>query len=300
MKILITGATGLLGSKLVPKLIEAGHELVIISRVSQKSYLGVEQVFSWNQLNSFPDEILKDVEIIIHLAGASLAQGRWTAARKKKIINSRVQTAQMLFDATANANIDLKLYVSASAVGFYPYSETMLFAENDNMGTGFLSNVCNMWELSATNFKNKGTRTVIMRLGSILAHDGGVLKPMLKAVKLGMGAKMGRGNQYLPWISIDDAVGFILYAISNKTVEGTYNIVAPEIVDNKTFTSSLKRVMNKRSIVPYIPIFLIRILFGNKSELLLKGHKISSQKLISTGYKFIHPELSKALKSLLL
>lgn len=299
MKILITGATGLVGGKLAIKLKDLGHNLVIISRVPQKSYNGAENVFSWNQLAAFPDEILKDVEIIIHLAGASIAQGRWTSARKSMIINSRVQTAQMLFDAIANANIDLKLYISASAVGFYPYSKTQLFTENDNMGTGFLSNVCNMWELSATNFKNKGTRTVIMRLGSVLANNGGILKPMIKSVKFGMGAKMGNGNQYLPWICIDDVVGFILFAINNKKLEGTYNIVAPEIVDNKTFTSSLKNVMNKKSLIPCIPKFIIKILFGNKSQLLLKGHKISAQKLIDSGYKFIHPELIKALKSLL-
>lgn len=299
MKILITGASGLVGKQLIPSLLDLGYDLVIISRTSNKRLPGINNIFSWQQLQSFPEEIIKDVDIIIHLAGASIAQGRWTKARKRKIINSRVQTAQLLFDAATTSNINLKLYISASAVGYYPYSNTHLFTEDDKMGTGFLSDVCNMWELSATNFKNKETRTVVMRLGSILSKDGGMLKPIIKAINLGLGAKMGNGKQYIPWVSINDVVRFVLFAIENKSIDGTYNVVAPQIIDNKTLILSLKKALHKKSLIPFIPKILIKLLFGKKSELLLKGQKVSSQKIISNRFTFIYPNLNIALEHLL-
>jgi hypothetical protein len=298
MKILVTGATGLIGSYLIPKLKEYGHSVIILTRFNDVSCSESVEKYSWQQLEEHPEIVLNNVEVIIHMAGASIAKGRWTKSRKNIIINSRIQTAQALFDACASANVKLNLFISVSAVGFYPYDKNKLFNETDNCGTGFLSNVCQLWETTASNFSSNGVRTVIVRLGSVLASKGGMLKPLVKLTKLGMGVSVGNGNQFLPWISVHDVVGFILFTLSTYSIDGVYNLVAPEIVTNKYFMETLNRALKKKSFFPPIPSLILKLFYGQKSELLLKGSKISSQKLTQSGYQFSFSKLEKALNAM--
>ena len=298
MKILITGATGLIGSYLLPKLIAHGHSVVIISRFERVEQSESIEKFTWQQMEERPEIVLNEVEVIIHLAGASIAKGRWTKSQKNLIINSRIQTAQALFDACASANVELKLFISASAVGFYPYAENKLFNETDNCGTGFLSNVCQLWEATTSNFSNNSARTLIMRLGSVLAPNGGMLSPLVKLTKIGMGVHIGKGSQFLPWVSVHDVVGFILFSLNNHLINGIYNIVAPEIVTNKNFMEFLRMALKKKSFFPPIPSLFLKLFLGQKSELVLKGNKVSSQKLLKSGYQFYSPELEKAFSTM--
>jgi uncharacterized protein len=298
--VLITGGTGLVGKYLSKKLQEKGYSVSFLSRTSQKT-LSIK-TFEWNyKENRIDNSGFNNIDYIIHLAGSNIGEKRWTNNRKQLILDSRVKTGQLLFDKIKEQNKSLKAFISASAIGYYGTntSET-IFKETDLFANDFLGNICYQWEQRADKFKGIGIRTVKIRTGVVLTEKEGALSKMITPVKMGIGSAIGTGKQYLPWIHIDDLCGIYIKAIEDKTIEGSFNAVAPDYRTNKDFTKILASVLNKPFWFPNIPAFIMKLIFGEMSSILLKGSRVSSELIISKGYNFIFPNLKKALIDLLI
>jgi uncharacterized protein len=290
-KILITGGTGLVGKKISKILIEQNHEVVILSRNPKN-----KQEFKWDLSSNYIDEkALLGTDYIIHLAGAGIAEKRWSEKRKQLIIDSRIETANLLFNKIIALKIDLKGFISASGIGYYGAitSET-IFEETAKAGTDFLGDVCHKWEKAALQFKNKNIPVTILRMGIVLSKKGGALEKM----KTPIITPLGSGNQYLPWIHIDDLCEMFIQSITGNLV-GVFNAVAPEHHTSKTFASALAKSIKKPYLGIGVPGFLLKLLFGEMAVILLKGSRISIKKIEkNTAYSFRFPKLSKALHNL--
>jgi len=290
--VLITGASGLVGRHLTLLLKEKGYRVLSLGRNPEG-----EGSFCWDPENEYIDtEALNQTDHIVHLAGASIGDMRWSAARKEEILSSRVKSCALLFQKCQEGDIHLKSFISASAIGFYGNEGS--FTEADAAGKGFLASVCEQWEQAADRFQQAGVRTVKIRTGIVLAADGGVMPQMAKPVRMGLGTPFGNGKQYLSWIHIMDLCNIYLQAIKNKSWSGVYNAVAPEPLTNRTFTKELARYFHK----PYWPISIpalpIRLALGERSILLLKGSQVHSSRLKESAFEFKFPKLSSALSEL--
>jgi len=289
-RILITGGTGLVGKRLTTLLTEKNHEVRILSR-SPKN----ENEFKWDFSKGFiDDKAIENIEYIIHLAGAGIADKRWTNERKKVIINSRVATANLIFDKIKAKNISLKGFISASGSNYYGAQTTSkIFKESDAAGTDFLGQVCEKWEAAANRFKELNIPVTILRTGIVLSKTGGALAKM----KTPIISPLGSGNQYMAWIHIDDLCNLYIKAVE-ENFEGVYNTVSPESHTSKTFSKTLAKAIKR----PYLPIavpgFLLKLVFGELAIILLKGSRLSSNKIIDKGFVFKYKELAFALKSL--
>lgn len=293
MKILISGSSGLIGSELMPCLKDRGHEVVRLVR--SESQLS-DDALLWNpehhELN--PDDF-EGFDIVVNLAGENLASGRWTVEKKKKIKDSRVMGTHMLCELFAHVENPPQLFISASAVGYYGNQGDRVNDENSFSGKGFLAEVCSQWEASTEPAILKGIRVVKLRTGVVLSPKGGALGKMLLPFKLGLGGVIGSGQQYISWISMDDYLGVILHIIGNDSIQGAVNAVAPNSVTNYELTKTLGKVLRRPTIFP-LPAFVARFMLGEMAdELLLSSTKVSPDKLISTGYSFLYPELESAL-----
>jgi uncharacterized protein (TIGR01777 family) len=296
-KVLITGGTGMVGQALSAKLHALGFEVRILSR--KKFQNAKYKSFSWIPEENYIDEAaFNELDYIVHLAGENLGAKRWSKKQKKKIYNSRVNTAELLFEKVKSQKINLKAFVSASAVGIYPtfsHGEEY-YIEKDMYGTGFTAQVCIAWEKAADNFKTLGVRTVKIRTGLVQDKKDPALAKILMMSKFGIIPVFGRGKQYYPWIHIDDLVNIYVAAIENENFEDPFNAVAPDFVTNEQYTRTLKSVLGKK-IIMHIPAFVIKLMFGEMSEIILRGTKIHS-KLHSNNFEFKYPELKMALGSL--
>jgi len=275
-----------------------GYEVRILSR--KKFTSDQYKSFYWIPEEKYVDETAFDeIDYIVHLSGENLGARRWSKKQKQKIFDSRVKTAELLFKKVSALKVNLKAFVSASAVGIYPtFSKgEEYYIEKDIYGTGFTAQVCIAWENAADNFKNAGIRTVKIRTGLVQDKKDPALKKILMLSKFGILPVFGRGKQYYPWIHIDDLVNIYVAAIENENFEDSFNAVAPDFLTNEQYVQTLKSVLGKR-IIFHIPAFVIKLLFGEMSEIVLKGTKIQS-KLHSNGFKFTYPELKSALSSLL-
>jgi len=287
--VLITGASGLVGRHLAVLLKLNGYRVLTLGRKP----IG-EGSFCWDPENEYIDsEALNQTDYIVHLAGASIGDKSWSAIRKAEILDSRVKSCELLHRKCQENGIQLKSFVSASAVGYY--GDGAAFTEADPAGNGFLASVCEQWEKAADRFQASGIRTVKIRTGIVLSAEGGILPQMIRPVRLGLGTPLGTGNQYIPWIHIQDLCQLYLLAIQDKSWNGAYNAVAPEAMTNRTFTKALAAFFHK----PYWPIpipgLLIRLVLGERSELLLLGSKVRSTRLAESSYLFKFPDLSSAL-----
>ena len=297
--ILITGGRGLVGKHLCVKLQKRGYDVAILSRVKKQDTTITYYTFDLNK-NEIEIEAIRTADYIIHLAGANVANKRWTAKRKQLIINSRVKTSKLIFSKIKEHNKNLKAFISASAIGYYgTITSDKIFTETDSPSNDFLGKTCQQWEKSADKFSELSIRTVIIRTGVVLTKQGGALSKMIKPGKMGFGAAIGTGNQYLPWIHIDDLCNIYLKAIEDSQMSGIYNAVAPSHTTNKEFTQILSKLLKKPYWLPNIPAFIIKLLFGKMSEILLKGSRISSDKIKQAGYNFVFPDLKKALNDLI-
>ena len=297
-RVLISGGSGLVGKALCEKLKTKGYDVGILSRSKNTE---VEfKTFLWNpDNNEIETEAIATADYIIHLAGASIADKRWTAQRRKIIVDSRVRSANFIFNQIQNQNKQLKAYISASAVGYYgAINSGKIFTENDAAACDFLGDTCFKWERSASQFKEIGIRTTIMRTGLVLSKTGGALQKMLIPAKMGFASAIGNGKQYIPWIHIDDLCEFYIKAIEDNQVEGKFNVVAPEFQTNQNFTQVLTKVLDKPFWFPKVPAFVLKIIMGEMSDLLLKGSRVSADKIISTGFSFRFPKLEDAIKDL--
>ena len=297
--VLITGGTGMIGTRLTTMLFERGHTVVYLER-SPKPGSNIK-TFLWNIKDGTIDSnALGGVDAIIHLAGANIGERRWTSSRKKEILDSRINSTNLLYRELAGVHHQVTTFICASAVGYYGSDcGEVLKGEGDDAGTDFLAEVSRQWEDSALQIANLGIRVVRIRTGIVLAPSGGALGPMAKQARFGLAAALGSGRQYMSWIHLDDHCRAIIHALEHDAIHGPYNSVAPGPVSNHEFTHALTRVMNKPMFMPNVPSFVLKLLLGEMSVLVLGGCKVSSEKLQSTGFTFKYPDLVAALKDAL-
>ncbi len=289
MKIAVTGSTGLVGSALIPLLESAGHEVVRLRRPAQ-----------WDPEKGAADpSAFGGVDAVVHLAGENIAGGRWTAARKERILNSRVKGTKLIAETLGNLPKPPQVLVSASAIGYYGDRGSELLREQSPPGTGFLPDVCRQWEAATDAATRKGIRVVHLRTGIVLSGKGGALGKMLLPFKLGVGGKIGSGEQYWSWISIDDHCAAILHCIQASSLHGPVNSVSPSPVTNLEFTKALGRVLGRPVIFP-LPAFAARLVLGEMSDpLLLASARIEPSKLMASRFIFRHKDPEPALRYVL-
>lgn len=298
-KILIAGGSGAIGRHLEDFLQKRDIDTCILSR--DKSKADGSGVFYWNIENNEIDERCFDnVSHIIQLSGANISEKRWSAERKKEIINSRVDSTNLLFKYIKRNNIKLKAFVLASAVGYYgAVTSPDIHSESDMPGNDFLAHTCVLWENAAGQFSSTGIRTVKIRTGIVLMRHEGALKKLLTLYRFGIVTVLGSGSQYLPWIHIDDLCGIYYKAIIDDNQDGTYNAVAPSFTTNHDFIVAMKQVLNRPLFLVPIPEFILKASLGELSESIIRGNRISADKILSTGYNFIFDTPEKALTDLL-
>ena len=298
-KILIAGGAGLVGKYLCKRLVENGYEVGILSRT--KRSVNSITTYRWNiEKNEIEEEAILWADCIINLAGENIGDNRWTATRKQQIVDSRVKSSELLFNKIKEQNKHLKAYISASAIGYYgAVTSTKIFTETDLPASDFLGSTCKQWEEVADKFTDLEIRTVKIRTGIVLTKDGGALSKMVTPVKLFMGSAIGTGRQYLPWIHINDLCGIYLKAIEDIKMQGAYNAVAPEHITNNIFIKTIALLLKKPLWLPNIPAFIMKMIFGEMSELLLTGSCVSSAKIKKAGYNFEFTKLNSALVDLI-
>jgi len=298
-QVLISGGSGLVGKSLCEKLYSKGYDVAILSRKPNAN--GKFKTYYWDILNKQIDpEAIASSDYIIHLAGANIAEKRWTTSRKKLILDSRVESTNLLFEEVKKQNKRLKAFISASAVGYYgAVTSDKIFTEEDKAANDFLGQTCQKWEKAARQFENLNIRTTILRTGLVLTKKGGALSKMLIPVKLGVASAIGSGKQHIPWIHIDDLCEIYIKAIDDEQMAGAYNAVTPDFQTNLSFTKALAKTLNKPYFFPNVPTLLLKFILGDMSKLLLKGSRVSADKLNKHRFTFEFPKLDSALNDLL-
>lgn len=300
MRILVTGATGLIGHRAAERLVEAGHEVWGISREERELVGPIRRWMKWDTAASLaPAGAFEGVSAVVHLAGEPIADGRWTAERKRRIRESRTVGTRNLVESLRALNVRPKVLVSGSAVGFYGDRGDECLDESSTPGAGFLAEVVQAWEAEALKARELGVRVVLLRTGVVLAKNGGALPKMLPPFKLGAGGRVGTGQQGFPWIHLEDEVGLIAWAIDHPEVSGALNAVAPETVTNLGFTQALGRVLHRPTLV-VVPAFAIRAVFGEMADALLASQNVVPAAAQHLGYRFRFPDLASALTECLL
>lgn len=280
MKILITGSSGLVGSALVGSLSGDGHSITRL-------------------VHGQPWPLLEGHDAVVHLAGESIATGRWTPAKKARIRESRVVFTRRLAEALARLAQPPKVFLCASAIGFYGDRGDEVLREASAPGSGFLADVCRDWEAATQPVAERGVRVVNLRFGVILSASGGALAKMLTPFKLGAGGVMGNGRQWMSWIALDDAIGAIRYGLTTDFLHGPINVVAPNPVTNREFTKTIGRVLGRPTVFP-LPAFVARLAFGEMADpLLLSSQRVEPAQLVASGYRFKFPTIEGALRHLL-
>jgi uncharacterized protein (TIGR01777 family) len=302
MKILITGSSGLVGRALVESLHRDGHAIGRLLRPQsprEASDGGHGIAMRWNPATGELDDAAAGADAVVNLAGASVASGRWTEERKNQLRSSRIDSTRKLIGALAKLKPMPRIFISASAVGYYGDRGDEELTETSVPGRGFLADLCRKWESEATRAESLGMRVAGMRFGTILAGHGGALQRMLPPFKLGAGGRLGSGNQWMSWISLADVLGAVRYMLENQSARGPVNAVAPRPVRNHDLTAALARVLHRPAILP-VPAFALRMAFGEMADaLLLTSQRVLPQKLQTLGYRFAHPELPAALAAAL-
>lgn len=300
MKILITGATGLIGSHLSETLIERGHIIhYLTTRKSKITQSDVLKGYYWNASEgSIDTACLEGVEIIVHLAGASIAQ-RWTAANREKILKSRTETTSLLYDLVANHTNSVRHFVSASGIGIYPPSQETEYTESSqDVDSSFVGDVVVAWEHEAMRFQSLDIKTTLIRTGLVLAGEGGALPKIAAPIRKGFGAPIGTGKQWQSWIHIDDMTA-IYEAVIDKQWEGVINAVAPNPVTNKALTQSIARSLNRKLWLPNVPGFVLKLILGRMANLVLQGQLVRSERLSELDFVFNFEEIDEAIDDLL-
>lgn len=294
MKILISGASGLLGTNLIPTLQVKNYEVFTLVRKTPKANNEIQ----WDSLEGFSETEkakLENFDAVIHLAGDNIASENWSEEKKKKTRDSRVVGTRVLVDALKDTENPPKTFISASATGFYGDGKDEILTEDSPKGEGFLPDLCNDWEIEATKAESFA-RVVRMRIGVVLAKNGGALEKMLTPFKFGVGGTIGSGKQWMSWIALDDVIAAIHLFLEDENLSGVFNLTAPNSVRNEEFTDTLGKVLSRPTILP-VPAFAIKLLFGEMGEkLLLEGARVVPKRLGATGYKFKFADLESAMR----
>jgi uncharacterized protein (TIGR01777 family) len=298
--VLITGGTGLVGKTLTQLLLDRGYKVIILSRRLPKSDNPSLSYALWNIAQKTIDvKAVQQADFIVHLAGANVADKRWTAARKKEILDSRTLSSQLLFDTLQQYPNKVKKIISASATGYYGNYTDHTFVEGDAPADDFLGTTCVAWENSVLQMHTLGKQVVIFRTGIALSRDGGALKEFYKPLKLGFATILGGGEQWISWIHIQDLVRLYFNAIVNDKLQGIYNAVAPQPVPHKELVLTMAKVAKGSSfITTYVPTFALKLALGEMSIEVLKSMKASSQKIQDTGFVFSYPTIQQAMEQL--
>jgi hypothetical protein len=298
MKILISGASGLVGTHLIPTLKAKGHEIFRLVRKTPKAADEIQ----WDSEKGFSESErakLENFDAVVHLAGDNVASENWSAEKKRKIRDSRVVGTRVLVDALKRAQNPPKILVSASATGFYGSRADEILTEDSAKGTGFLAEVCAAWENESSKAEEFGARVVMPRIGVVLARDGGALEKMLTPFKFGVGGRIGSGKQWMSWIALEDLIRVIHFALENENLRGAVNATAPNPVTNEEFTRTFGKVLHRPTILP-VPEFAIKLMFGEMGEtLLLEGSRVVPKRLPENGFEFKFTNLEEAMKAAL-
>lgn len=297
MKYLITGGSGLVGNKLT-ELILSNNEEVNWLTSSSKSKHNV-QCYNWNiQTNEIDLNCFEKVDTIIHLAGAGIADKSWSKKRKKELIESRIKTTHLLFNAVKNLQVKPHTIIAASAIGIYKDFENNLIDEESEYGTDFLAKLTIDWEQAVNEFEKIGIRVIKLRIGIVLSKDGGYLKKLTTLAKYGLSAAFGNGKMLISWIHITDLANMFLFAAKNKNINGNYNAVAPIVVTNYEMTKQISKALKRPFFLPNIPTLVFKLMFGEMSEVILMSRNISANKIINTKFKFEFLNIKDALNNL--
>ena len=295
--ILITGGSGMIGRRLTKLLKRKGYNVIWLSR--QRDINANIPRYGWNILKGqIDEEALEKADVIVHLAGVGIADSKWTDARKRMIIESRVRSAKLILEKLQEMDTKVDAFISASAVGYYGSETTdKIFVEDDKPANDFLGKVCQKWEEQAELFTTElGIRSVSIRTGVVLSENSDLIKKAVLPTKFWLGAPLGKGSQYIPWIDIDDLCEIYVKAIEDETMTGAYNAVAPEYTTNAEFMKAVASVLKKPMFLPPVPEFVFKMYLGEASQIILEGSRISSQKIQDAGYDFKYNTLKDALR----
>jgi len=292
MKVVITGGTGLVGSRLISRLRADGHQVGVFSRSTRTSVNGVEYL-TW-PADARGRQAVAEADVIFNLAGAPVAQ-RWSKAAKELILSSRVDVTAALV-AMMHPNRKQTL-VSASAVGIYPEGDAVM-DENTTPAQNFLADVVKAWEREAHNGTAAGHRVVCLRIGLVLAPEGGALAKLLPVFKLGLGSPVGTGAHWQSWIHIDDLVNLFVFAAQNGTMSGAYNAVAPQPVTNRTLSHELAKTLGRPFFFPPVPAFVLKLIFGEMAQVILASQRVNNVRVNTAGFTYKYPEITGALRQL--
>ncbi len=295
MRALIAGASGLVGSALVPLLTAEGWEITRLVRASPRA-----GEIEWHpDRESIDAPVVEGFDAVINLSGDGIASGRWTDEKKRRILDSRVSGTRLLSETMANLSRKPATFINASAIGFYGSQGDRLVDEDSGPGEGFLAQVCREWESATGPAEQAGVRVVKLRLGVILTKQGGIMGSMLMPFKLGLGGKVGAGNQVMSWVAMDDVVSAISFILSHQTLRGPINVVAPRPVTNAEFTKTLGRVLSRPTFMA-MPTFAARLAFGEMAdEMMLSSTRVAGKVLNDAGFRFQYPELEGAVREML-
>lgn len=295
--ILITGASGLIGTRLTELLLQRGDAVSHLGRARNKSTI---PGFTWDINRQVVDvEAFSNVNSIVHLAGAGVADERWTHSRKREILESRIKSTRLLFETLKKQKHFVRSFVSASAIGYYGFDSDEVLTEANPPGKDFLADVTRQWEQEVDRLSELGIRVVKLRIGIVLSEKGGALKKMATPVKFFVGAPLGTGDQYMSWIHIDDLCGIFIKAIDDETMQGAYNATSLTPVTNREMTKAIGKAVGRPVFFPAVPRFALKLFLGEMADIVLRGSKVSSEKIQKAGYSFQFTTIESALKNLL-
>jgi hypothetical protein len=295
-KVLITGGTGLIGSHLTPLLTDAGYQVMHLSR--NPSEADMVPTFGWDPGKGTIDKRpFEHLDAIIHLAGAGIADERWTDSRRKIIIDSRVETAKLLFKTVVEEKTPLNAFISASGINYYGTQTTEhIFKEDDPPSTDFIGECCRLWEEAALEFQDIA-RVVMLRTGVVLSQKGGALERIAKPVRYGVGAPLGKGTQYVPYIHIEDLCRMYIHALESE-IKGPFNAVNGDHITNEALTKEVANQLNKPLLLPNVPAFALKLVFGEMANIILEGSRASAEKIQSSGFEFEYSDLPSTLRAI--
>jgi uncharacterized protein len=298
MRVVVSGATGLVGRALVKSLLADGHAVTKLVRGAAQEFRapGTAAVRWDPERGEIDVAALEGHDAVVHLAGEPVAEGKWTAEKKRRIRDSRVRGTRLVAETLARLDAKPKVLAAASAIGFYGDRGGEQLDESSASGADFLSEVSREWESAAKPAAEAGVRVVNLRIGIVLSGEGGALPKMLAPFRLGVGGRVGSGRQYMSWVALEDVVSIIRRALEDETLSGPVNVVAPNPVTNEEFTKTLGRVLNRPTVLP-APAFALRLAFGEMADaLLLSGARVYPKKLQEAGFEFAYPDLEAALR----